>query len=123
MRNMGSELEEHQEGLSLVNDEQQNVIAAMREENENLELEIKEMQGKLEYYEEQLGLVHQDKEQLLLRQKQDFKNTLEVAKQEVKRKYTDELKVLKESIMEMKHRFIEEMVNKENQVKSLHYQH
>lgn len=48
---------------------------------------------------------------------------LEVAKKEVQRKYSDELKHLKQSVKEFKQRLLNEMITKEKEVKQLHLQH
>ena len=45
---------------------------------------------------------------------------LEVAKQEVQRKYSDELKILKLSMNEFKKRFFDEILSKEKEVRQLH---
>ena len=47
----------------------------------------------------------------------------EIVRQEIQRKYNDELKVLMKAILELKERVRDELTTKEKEVKQLHLQH
>ena len=58
-----------------------------------------------------------------LTQKQELFKMLECVKQEVQRKYHDELMQVCQSVMELKQRLADELLQKQKEVKQLHLQH
>ena len=57
------------------------------------------------------------------RQRREVMQVLETAKQEVQRKYQEELRRVKRAIAEFKQRFAQEMLGKEKELRQLHLQH
>ena len=88
----------------------------IEKENECLKEEIAEIENLLKQE-------RSEKRTKIKAQKADFIRVLEVAKKEVKRKYGDELSVLRSIVTEFQSRLSEELHQKCKELKKLHLQH
>nr|AAB61088.1 unknown [Oxytricha fallax] len=113
----------YQEQLVQTLDQKEDYIQQLQKDKQYLEQELQNVQQTLDQTEDKLQRLRKDRENELQNQKREYFRVLETAKKEVQRKYSDELKNLKNYLREFKKRFLDQLLSKEKEIRQLHLQH
>eukprot|EP00347_Sterkiella_histriomuscorum_P016301 403353710 len=113
----------YQEQLVQTLDQKEDIIHQLQKDKQYLEQELQSVSQNLDQTEDKLQRMRKDRENELQNQKREYLRVLETAKKEVQRKYSDELKNLKNYLREFKKRFLDQLLSKEKEVRQLHLQH
>ena len=123
---MAQMAEEHQNSMedvkrifTKVNRKMAENLDEVTQERDNYEDQVDQLKQRLRTSEDRLQRVIREKRESIEVLKSDFAQVLDIAKQEVQRKYGFELKQLKRSVIHLKNKLIEEIDGKQRLINQI----